>query len=70
MSAGRDLRALPKGHLHLHLEAAMRPSTLHELAALHGIAIPTLSFRTFADFIVLYQVATDVLRTPDDLARL
>ena len=70
MSAGRDLRALPKGHLHLHLEAAMRPSTLLDLAALHGIAIPTLSFRTFADFIVLYQVATDVLRTPDDLARL
>jgi adenosine deaminase len=66
----RDLRTLPKGHLHLHLEAAMRPSTLRELAALHDVEIPPLEFRTFSDFIVLYQVATDVLQTPDDLARL
>lgn len=66
----RDLRSLPKAHLHLHLEAAMRRSTLDELAEAHGIEIPSLDFRTFADFIVLYQVATDVLRTPGDLRRL
>lgn len=66
----RDLRALPKAHLHLHLEAAMRPATLHALAELHGVTIPRLGFRTFSDFIVLYQVATDVLRAPDDLRRL
>ena len=66
----RDRRALPKAHLHLHLEAAMRPSTLRDLASLHGVEIPPLEFKTFSDFIVLYEIATDVLRTPDDLRRL
>ena len=28
----RDLRALPKAHLHLHFTGAMRPQTLLELA--------------------------------------
>ena len=66
----RDLRALPKAHLHLHLEAAMRPSTLDELAAEHGVNAPSMSLRTFTDFIALYQAATDVLRRPEDLRRL
>ncbi|HVM53764.1 MAG TPA: adenosine deaminase [Acidimicrobiales bacterium] len=66
----RDLRALPKAHLHLHLEAAMRPATLRELADEHGVTLPALDFSTFGDFIVLYQLATDVLRGPEDLRRL
>ena len=65
-----SLRGLPKAHLHLHLEAAMRPSTLAELAAEHGIPAPSMSLRTFTDFIAVYQAATDVLRRPDDLRRL
>jgi adenosine deaminase len=65
-----ELRTLPKAHLHLHLEAAMRPSTMHELAAVHGVEIRSLSFESFSDFIVVYVVATDVLQKPDDLARL
>ena len=28
----RNLATLPKAHLHLHLEGAMRPSTLADLA--------------------------------------
>jgi adenosine deaminase len=70
------LRALPKAHLHLHLEAAMRPSTLEELGAEHGIALPrmndlvTSSSSGFTAFIALYEAATDVLRRPEDLRRL
>jgi adenosine deaminase len=68
---GRSLAALPKAHLHLHLEAAMRPSTLHDLAAEHGITVPELTgFSSFADFIALYQAATESLRRPEDLRRL
>lgn len=67
----RALRELPKAHLHLHLEAAMRPSTLADLGELHGVHVPDLSgFETFGDFIELYEVATDCLRTEADLRRL
>jgi len=44
----RDLAALPKAHLHVHLESAIRPSTLAEL----GFASDTTEFdgfRSFAD---------------------
>jgi adenosine deaminase len=67
----RDLTRLPKGHLHLHLEGAMRPETLAELAANYGMAMPTVSgFGSFTAFVGMYQAACEVLRTPDDLARL
>jgi adenosine deaminase len=67
----RDLAALPKAHLHLHLEAAMRPATLLELGAEHGVAVPDMRGATdFTAFIALYQAATDVLRRPEDLERL
>ena len=65
------LATLPKAHLHLHLEAAMRPATLHELAAEHGIAVPELTaFSTFPEFLGVYEAATESLRRPDDLRRL
>jgi adenosine deaminase len=44
----RDLALLPKGHLHLHLEAAVRPATLAELAA--AVGIPTPEVRGYDDF--------------------
>lgn len=67
----RSLAALPKAHLHLHLEAAMRRSTLDELAAEHGIPLPQLDdFSTFAEFLGLYVAATDALRRPEDVQRL
>src|SRR5687767_12418258 len=38
--ARRDLRALPKAHLHLHFTGSMRHDTLLELAERDGIALP------------------------------
>jgi adenosine deaminase len=70
-STSRDLRTLPKGHLHLHLEGSMRPSTLAELADVAGVPVPEIrgygSFTAFAD---TYLAACQVLGTPEHFARL
>jgi adenosine deaminase len=67
----RDLRALPKGHLHIHLEGAMRPSTLAELADTAGIPVPEIrGFGSFTAFSETYVAACQVLLTPEDFARL
>ena len=36
----RDLSSLPKAHLHLHFTGSMRPTTLVDLAASHGLRLP------------------------------
>ena len=73
---------LPKAHLHLHFTGSMRHSTLLELAARDGIALPdqlveewppTLSAadeKGWFRFQRLYDVARSVLRTEDDVRRL
>jgi adenosine deaminase len=78
----RDLRALPKAHLHLHFTGSMRHDTLVELAARDGIHLPdalvddwppTLSAadeKGWFRFQRLYDVARSVLRTTDDVRRL
>jgi adenosine deaminase len=78
----RDLLKLPKAHLHLHFTGSMRHSTLLELAARDGIALPdqlveewppTLSAadeKGWFRFQRLYDVARSVLRTEDDVRRL
>jgi adenosine deaminase len=66
----RDLKALPKAHLHLHLEGAMRQSTLFDLAAHHGMPSPVQGDGSFETFIRLYRTACESLRSADDLARL
>jgi len=67
----RDLALLPKAHLHVHLEGAMRPTTLAELAAGYGMEVPQIrGFGSFTAFADMYLAACDVLRTPDDMARL
>lgn len=78
----RDLRALPKAHLHLHFTGSMRHSTLLELAARDGVRLPdqlvsqwppqlsAADEKGWFRFQRLYDVARSVLRTESDLRRL
>jgi len=36
----RDLRALPKAHLHLHFTGSLRPASLREMAVEHHVRLP------------------------------
>ncbi|MFG6475719.1 adenosine deaminase [Microbacterium sp. P06] len=67
----RDLRALPKGHLHLHLEAAIRPDTLAELARASGVDTPpTRGYADFTGFVGMYGGIAAVLGAEAHLERL
>jgi adenosine deaminase len=67
----RDLAALPKAHLHLHLEAGMSPGLLAELAAKYEREVPVIrGYGSFAAFSDTYVAATDVLREREDWERL
>jgi adenosine deaminase len=80
--AHRDVRALPKAHLHLHFTGSMRHATLLDLAERDGITLPDALVEDWppklsaADekgwfrFQRLYDVARSVLRTEDDVRRL
>ncbi|MFC4499888.1 MULTISPECIES: adenosine deaminase [Streptomyces] len=59
----RSLARLPKAHLHLHLEGAMRPATLAELAGEVGRPHSALGgFTSFEDFTSMYRVAARLVR--------
>lgn len=67
----RDLRALPKGHLHLHLEAGMRPATLLAMCEKLGVDVPqTSGFVGFTAFGLCYRALLTVLREPEHLEQL
>lgn len=72
--AKRDLRTLPKAHLHIHLEGAMRGSTLTELCTRYDIERPAdtkyQKFDNFGGFLKMYWAACETVRSRDDLARL
>ena len=71
----RDLVALPKVELHVHLEGSIRVETVHELADRNGVAVPLAltnagwRFRNFVDFIEQYVAMCDLLTRIDDFRR-
>ncbi len=66
----RDLAPLPKAHLHIHLDGAMRPSTLRELAEAMGIAAPMpTAYGSFAAFMATITAAGQTLQTEQNLRR-
>jgi adenosine deaminase len=76
MSTGRDLRKLPKAHLHVHLEGSMRPSTVVELAGRGGVTLPEglregrYDFRDFRHFIAEWVAGLRSLQRPEDFRRI
>ncbi|MCG3752897.1 adenosine deaminase [Amycolatopsis sp. Poz14] len=68
----RDLSALPKVHLHVHLESTVRPGTLKELAAVHGVEVPhkPAAFNGFRAFADRNSLTRSCLRAAEDFERI
>src|SRR5690349_23926515 len=68
------IAALPKAELHLHLEGAIRPRTLHGLMARHGVIAAEEEVRehyrfvNFQGFLETFKWVTSFLREPQDYA--
>ena len=69
------VRAAPKAELHVHLEGAIRPTTLLELARRNHVELPTTDleglrrwfvFRDFPHFVEIYMAITRCLQTAAD----
>ncbi|MEU1815521.1 adenosine deaminase [Streptomyces roseifaciens] len=81
-AATRDLRLLPKAHLHLHFTGSMRSETMLELADKYGVHLPealssgeppklrATDERGWFRFQRLYDIARSCLRAPEDIQRL
>ena len=75
----RFVRAMPKVELHVHLEGAMRPSTLLDLARRNRVPLPAddvdslrdwFVFRDFDQFVEVYLACSRALKRPEDFQRL
>jgi len=71
--------ALPKAELHVHLEGAMRPTTLLALARRNRVPLPSddvaglrewFRFRDFDQFVEVYLACSAALKAPEDFQRL
>jgi len=70
------IHAMPKVELHVHLEGAIRPETLLQLARRNHVALPADNladlkawyiFRDFPHFAEVYQTLSKCIRTPEDI---
>ncbi|MEM1021362.1 MAG: adenosine deaminase [Sphingomonadales bacterium] len=66
-------QTLPKAELHCHLEGTVAPDVALRLAKRHGYDISRIiapdgryNWRTFNDFLAVYDVVAEVVRTPED----
>jgi aminodeoxyfutalosine deaminase len=75
MSLERFVLRMPKVELHVHLEGAMRPAVLLELARRNGIDLPArdepglkrwFRFRDFEQFVKIYLTCSSALKNPED----
>ena len=70
------LRALPKVELHCHVEGAMRPETVVDLARKNGVPLPAgdirdlYSYGSLDEFLKVFWLVQSVLHDRDDWARL
>jgi aminodeoxyfutalosine deaminase len=73
------VQALPKAELHIHLEGAIEPETVLQLAKRHDMLdrLPStevaglrewFTFTDFEHFVKIYLTIQDMLRVPDDFA--
>ncbi|KJK43807.1 adenosine deaminase [Lentzea aerocolonigenes] len=68
----RDLAALPKAHLHVHLESTVRADTVAELAEHHGVEVPAHdgAYSGFGQFAAHNGAVRDCLRRAEDFSRI
>jgi len=69
------LRAVPKVELHCHFEGTVRASTFADLAAEHGVALPTADvaklydYDTIYEFLKIFAMVSSTIVERDDFAR-
>jgi len=70
-----QVRALPKVELHVHVEGAVKPATIADLARRNGVDLGVADlaelyhYRDLTDFLRVFDLVCRSLRTADDLHR-
>lgn len=71
------MKTKPKLELHLHIEGAAPPAFIRGLAQEKGLRLDgvfddtgSYAYKDFAEFLSVYEAATEALKTPQDFARL
>jgi adenosine deaminase len=75
----RQIAAMPKAEIHVHLEGATGPRTWFEIAERNRVALPAVTlddwkhyfrFKSFQHFIDVYITATQAVRKPEDVVEM